>query len=149
MDIQFPAASDTSKLSANPTTKIPQATDWIFQDFFTTMLEYNNNHKSLAMPDIFTYDPIERSHLLFVPVLIEEDSSVPSTIADNDSSIHQESTIADNNSSIHQSSTVDNNRKSNMSFSSLKSLLSAFNTVPFRKPKKKNNKNILTKLFNI
>ncbi|KAG2206170.1 hypothetical protein INT46_007165 [Mucor plumbeus] len=36
--IKFPSASNMSKLSACPTTKLPQATDWIFQDFFDTML---------------------------------------------------------------------------------------------------------------
>lgn len=36
--ITFPSASKMSKLSACPTTKLPQATDWIFQDFFNTML---------------------------------------------------------------------------------------------------------------
>lgn len=36
--IHFPPASNHSKLSACPTTKLPQGTDWIYQDFFSQML---------------------------------------------------------------------------------------------------------------
>lgn len=46
--ITFPSASNMSKLSACPTTKLPQATDWIFQDFFNTML----NGDDLLIPSI-------------------------------------------------------------------------------------------------
>ncbi|KAL9557700.1 hypothetical protein MBANPS3_001247 [Mucor bainieri] len=46
--ITFPSASNMSKLSACPTTKLPQATDWIFQDFFNTML----NGDDLLTPSI-------------------------------------------------------------------------------------------------
>lgn len=35
--ITFPSATNISKLSASPTTKIPEATDWILQDFYNTV----------------------------------------------------------------------------------------------------------------
>ncbi|KAI8387512.1 hypothetical protein BD560DRAFT_382742 [Blakeslea trispora] len=40
--ILFPPASTTSKLSACPSTKIPQTADWILQDFFSNKLEEND-----------------------------------------------------------------------------------------------------------
>lgn len=41
--IQFPSASNQSKLSACPTTKLPKATDWIYQDFCNQMLHDNKS----------------------------------------------------------------------------------------------------------
>ncbi|KAI8641703.1 hypothetical protein BD408DRAFT_417778 [Parasitella parasitica] len=38
----FPSASNMSKLAACPTTKLPEATDWIFQEFFNAMLNSND-----------------------------------------------------------------------------------------------------------
>lgn len=46
--ITFPSASNQSKLSACPTTKIPQATDWIFQDFFHTMMMDGNQDQHVS-----------------------------------------------------------------------------------------------------
>ncbi|KAG2212277.1 hypothetical protein INT47_001636 [Mucor saturninus] len=40
--IHFPPASKHSKLSACPTTKVPQGTDWIYQDCFNQMLHDNS-----------------------------------------------------------------------------------------------------------
>ena len=41
--INFPSASKISKLSACPTTKIPQGTDWIYQDIFNTVIDTTNS----------------------------------------------------------------------------------------------------------
>jgi hypothetical protein len=48
--IKFPSASSKSKLSACPTTKVPQAIDWIYQDFFNTMLADNDEHGYVYLP---------------------------------------------------------------------------------------------------
>lgn len=47
--IKFPSASNTSKLSACPATKVPRATDWIYQDFFNTMLINGGKSDSIQM----------------------------------------------------------------------------------------------------
>lgn len=57
--IQFPSASSQSKLSACPTTKLPEATDWIYQDFFNTMLntsEYKNLLPSIRLSQLYSHD---------------------------------------------------------------------------------------------
>ncbi|CAO3652633.1 unnamed protein product [Mucor hiemalis] len=57
--IQFPSASNQSKLSACPTTKLPEATDWIYQDFFNTMLntnEYKNHLPSIRLSKLYPQD---------------------------------------------------------------------------------------------
>lgn len=167
--IQFPSASEKSKLSANPTTKIPQATDWIFQDFFNTMLEHHsfNNDKALAIPDVFPYEKlsaITQNHLFFdvfdkedlmAPVLIESDisSEAPSSIMDT--TLQQGPLTPD--------SSILTKRKSMSSFSSLKSFINVFhinkkykedvtlptkyNTVPFPKKKSKSIKSTITRKF--
>lgn len=43
--IYFPSASNQSKLSACPTTKVPQSRDWIYQDIFNTMLHTSDYQK--------------------------------------------------------------------------------------------------------
>lgn len=41
--ITFPSASNTSKLSASPAAKVPEGTDWIYQDYFYSMLNNSAN----------------------------------------------------------------------------------------------------------
>ncbi|KAI8084364.1 uncharacterized protein B0P05DRAFT_36297 [Gilbertella persicaria] len=55
--ILFPSASPASKLSACPSTKIPQATDWIFQDFFSTMLD-GTASPSVKISELFPHEPL-------------------------------------------------------------------------------------------
>ncbi|KAI8979570.1 hypothetical protein BDF20DRAFT_517135 [Mycotypha africana] len=61
-DIDFPPASTTSKLSACPTEKIPQTTDWIYQDFLSTVLTGDHATATL-LPPFTRLFPHEQSNL--------------------------------------------------------------------------------------
>lgn len=52
--ILFPSASNHSKLSACPATKVPQGTDWIYQDFFNQMLHDNSAIQHIYPSDMET-----------------------------------------------------------------------------------------------
>ncbi|GAA5816827.1 hypothetical protein MFLAVUS_010361 [Mucor flavus] len=51
--IYFPSASKQSKLSACPTTKLPQSRDWIYQDIFNTLLHTSDYQKLSPHVDLF------------------------------------------------------------------------------------------------
>lgn len=51
--IYFPSASNQSKLSACPTTKVPQSRDWIYQDIFNTMLHTSDYQKLSPNVELF------------------------------------------------------------------------------------------------
>jgi hypothetical protein len=126
--IEFPSASQVSKLSSNPTSKVPQSTDWVFQDFFNSMLDY---HHGIAMPpDVFPNELATHNNNLFfdiythkeedeadamAPILIESDIS-----SDSASSIdtEQDEPVVTNNNNNGTLTT----RKSSSSFRSLRSL---------------------------
>jgi hypothetical protein len=77
--IKFPSASNTSKLSACPTTKVPQASDWIYQDFFNSMLN-NSSHEyrqpihqipNLILNEKFSYNNAKEEYMPYQHYLSE------------------------------------------------------------------------------
>lgn len=87
--IHFPSASNQSKLSACPTTKVPQGTDWIYQDFFNQMLN-NDNSIQQIFPSINAETTFsEGLHAVASKSSLEWDSYIdysfcPTTITDDD-----------------------------------------------------------------
>lgn len=147
----FPPVSKESKLSASPTIKIPQSTDWIFQDFFDTMIHgdpVNELSPSIQISELFPRESMLESpyekHSFLLANLHEAytEFSLPSEDDqqyDNDMSLEDLSSppvlIESNISSVNDSSIASipdaiitevsfhtlTKRKSNASFSSLKS----------------------------
>jgi hypothetical protein len=150
--ITFPSASNQSKLSACPTTKIPQAADWIFQDFFYNMMDSNQDHYLSPSVQILELFPQEKHFITSstfsdeCPDLVdnsksddeeEEDEGVtldwlnmaPVLIESNISSCTTESTeevVSFRNMDYTTSASL-KKRRSTSSFSSLKSFMSVFN----------------------
>ncbi|CEP19036.1 hypothetical protein [Parasitella parasitica] len=84
--IIFPSASIMSKLAACPTTKLPETTDWIFQDFFNTMLSGEDLlTTSSQMAELLPQEKLTDATLLD---LLESAISDESSESWHDSKIH-------------------------------------------------------------
>jgi hypothetical protein len=133
----FPSASTQSKLSACPTTKIPQAADWIFQDFFDAMMD-SNQVPSIQVSELF---PQEK---YFPGVYSDECPDLDSSMSEEEEEEEEEDystwinvapvLIESNISSYTTESTKVKpycqslkKKRSTSSFSSLKSFMSVFN----------------------
>jgi hypothetical protein len=95
--IYFPADSEDSKLSASPTSKVPEGTDWSIHDFYNTVClghesapNYYLSHNTLSDA---LYVISQEQQQKYTQSQDDENESVPDLLADNRKSTSDESDI--------------------------------------------------------